>query len=325
MSQKEFAIRMNLSQKHVSNLINGTVQLTVDVANRLEMVLGVSAQFWNNLESRYREKLVKVAAENKMAKEIEIVKKLPYQQMAKLGWIHPTRNYEERVIHSRKFFEIVDLSLLENNLLIPQIACRRLSENEKADYALLAWSVQVKKEARLIETKNFSKMKFQAALAPIRAMTLKSPSDFQPKLQRLLADCGVALVFLPHLESSFLHGATFVDGKKIVVGLTTRGKAADKFWFSLFHELAHILNNHLDIDRDVEFAEQEADRIASDLLLPPEDLQEFISKKDFSQESILSFAQTCGVAPGIVVGRLQKEGRIPYSVMNHLKEQYELT
>ena len=64
MSQKEFASRMGMSEKHISHLINGDVQLTPDVAYRLELVLGMPASFWSNLEAIYREKLAKVDAEN---------------------------------------------------------------------------------------------------------------------------------------------------------------------------------------------------------------------------------------------------------------------
>ena len=63
LSQKEFAVRMGMSEKHISKLINGEVQLTPDVAVRLEMVLGIPAKFWNKLEATYREKLVKANAE----------------------------------------------------------------------------------------------------------------------------------------------------------------------------------------------------------------------------------------------------------------------
>ena len=83
MSQKEFATRMDMSEKHISKLINGEVQLTPEVAVRLEMVLGVPAKFWNNLEGIYREKLIKAEAENAMDKDEEIAKKLPYNEMAK--------------------------------------------------------------------------------------------------------------------------------------------------------------------------------------------------------------------------------------------------
>jgi HTH-type transcriptional regulator / antitoxin HigA len=71
MSQKEFAVRMDMSEKHISLLINGEVILTPDVANRLESVLGVPAKFWNNLESIYRQKLLLVEEENRLEKDIE--------------------------------------------------------------------------------------------------------------------------------------------------------------------------------------------------------------------------------------------------------------
>jgi len=66
MKQKEFALRMGLSEKHISRLINGQVELTQDVALRLESVLGVPASFWNNLEAIYREKLARVIVENEL-------------------------------------------------------------------------------------------------------------------------------------------------------------------------------------------------------------------------------------------------------------------
>ena len=46
LSQKEFSLRMGMSEKHISRLINGEVQLTPDVAVRLEMVLGIPAKFY---------------------------------------------------------------------------------------------------------------------------------------------------------------------------------------------------------------------------------------------------------------------------------------
>ena len=60
MSQKEFASCMGMSEEHISRLIHGDAQLTRDVAYRLEMVLGVPAQFWINLESIYRNKLMNI-------------------------------------------------------------------------------------------------------------------------------------------------------------------------------------------------------------------------------------------------------------------------
>ena len=244
MSQKEFAARMDMSEKHISKLINGEVQLTPEVAVRLEMVLGVPAKFWNNLEGIYREKLIKAEAENAMDKDEEIAKKLPYNEMAKYGWVPETRVLKEKVVHLRKYFELVELSLLEN-IQITRIACRRLAVTEKSDLALLAWAQEARIKAREIETAPINVKGLMNIIPKIRLMTVMKAKEFSPKLKSMLAECGIALVFLPHLQGSFLQGASFIDGNKIVVGLTTRGKDADKFWFSLFHELAHIVLGHI--------------------------------------------------------------------------------
>lgn len=85
MNQKEFAARMDMSEKHISRLLNGEVQLTVECAVRLEMVLGISAQFWLNLEAIYREDLEKVKQENEMTADIQTAKKFAYTEMSRLG------------------------------------------------------------------------------------------------------------------------------------------------------------------------------------------------------------------------------------------------
>ena len=159
----------------------------------------------------------------------------------------------------------------------------------------------------------------------LRKMTVLEPKEFCPRLKKRLADCGIALVFLPHLRGSFLQGASFPDGNKIVVGLTTRGKDADKFWFSLFHELAHIVLGHVGQSHGTsEEDEKAADKWAGDILIPHEDLEIFKRNKEYSERSVLQFAKVQGIAPGIVVGRMQLEGMIQYSALNHLKEQYEI-
>lgn len=323
MTQKELAARMCMTEKHVSKLINGEVQLTHDVANRLESVLGIPAEFWNRLESIYREKIWKVKEENAMDEDKNIAKRFPYREMVKNGWIKETRDKTAIVLLLRKFFEVARLSALENPL-VNKIACRRLGQTEKADYALLAWTQQAKIEARKTDTQLLDIKRLNELLPIIRSMTLLSPSQFCPRLKLMLAECGIALVLLPHIGGSFLHGATFLDGKKIVIGLTIRGKDADKFWFSFFHEIGHVINGHIFNDKGiVEEEEKEADLFARDELISPQEFESFKTKNDFSVSSIIEFSQSVGIAGGIVVGRLQKENCIPYNLCNELKIKYD--
>jgi HTH-type transcriptional regulator/antitoxin HigA len=324
MSQKEFAARMDMSEKHISKLINGDVQLTPEVAVRLEVVLGVPAKFWNNLEAIYREKLIKVEAENTMDADEALAKQLPYSEMAKYGWVPATRNSKEKVIYLRKYFEVVELSLLENTQ-ITKIACRRLAVTEKSDFALLAWVQEAKLKARNIETSPINIKSLINMIPEIRKMTVLEPREFCPKLSKMLSDCGIVLIFLPHLKGSFLQGASFMDGNKIVVGLTARGKDADKFWFSLFHEIAHIVLGHIgQADGTTEQDEKAADSWARDTLISEEAFLEFEQRRNYSASNVYEYAKKLGIAPGILVGRLQNEGCIKHSMLNDLKEHYEI-
>lgn len=324
MSQKEFSARMDMSEKHISKLINGEVKLTPEVAVRLEVVLGVPARFWNNLEAIYREKLIKVKAENTMEADEVLAKKIPYNEMAKFGWVPETRESKERVVILRKYFEVVALSLLENTQ-ITRIACRRLAVTEKSDIALMAWAQQAKLKARDIQTASINIRGLIDAIPQIREMTLLNPNEFCPKIKHLLAEYGIALVFLPHLKGSFLQGATFMDGGKIVVGLTARGKDADKFWFSLFHELAHIVLGHIgQLSGTTEEDEKAANMWARNILIPEEDFEKYKNKNDFTEDSVYIFAEQQGIAPGIVVGRLQNDGCVKHNMLNDLKEHYEI-
>lgn len=325
MTQKEFATRLDMSEKHISKLINGDVNLTPEMAVRLEMVLGIPAKYWNNLEAIYREKIIKAQQENEMEEDKEILKHFPYAELVKLNWIDDSKKIEERVINLRKYFEVVNLSLINNNKL-NRITCRRLNETEKADYALLAWAQRAKLESRNSIVKRINISLLESKLNDIRAMTLQSPDIFCNNLIALLAECGISLVFLPHLKGSFLHGATFYDQNKIVIGLTVRGKDADRFWFSLFHELGHIIMGHINQPNGTsEQDEIDADKFASDKLISENDFKKFVSNYTINQINIINYSKEIKIDPGILVGRLQKENYIPFSSYNNLKQKYELT
>ena len=156
-------------------------------------------------------------------------------------------------------------------------------------------------------------------------MTILKPDVFCGRLRSLLASCGIAIVFLPHIGGSFLHGASFVDNKHIVLGLTVRGKDADKFWFSLFHEVYHIIEGHINTQGRTSVEEEKAaDIFARDILIPPNKFADFINANRFYKNDIIHFAKEIGVDPGIVVGRLQKENYIKYSYFNDLKTHYAI-
>jgi HTH-type transcriptional regulator/antitoxin HigA len=208
-------------------------------------------------------------------------------------------------------------------LSIPGIAYRKTGMNHESNYTLAAWSQKAKLEARKIDVKPINIDKLIKYIDTFRSFTLASPDEFCSKLQTLLASCGIALIFLPHIEGSYLSGASFLDGKKIILGLTVRGKDADKFWFRFFHELYHIIDGHINsvaITTDEE--EIAADEFAKYTLINPKAFQEFVQNSNFSKTEILEFAKDNNISPGIVLGRLQKENLVRYDQYHDLKIKY---
>lgn len=325
MRQTEFAKRMGMTEKHISRLINGEVKLTQEVALRLENVLGIPAKVWNNLEAIYQEKVARANYENEVDADLDLAKCIPYKAMVENGWIDPVTNIKEKVIKLRRFFEVSRLEALDS-LSIPGIAYRKVCVTANSDYALAAWAQKARIEARCIDTEPINIKRLKACLPDIRGMTTKDPEMFCKEITTLLAKCGVAIVFLPHIGGSFLHGASFCDGNHIVMGLTVRGRDADKFWFSLFHELCHIIEGHIFNSTCTTAAqEQHADEFAQNILIPPESYKQFISKNIFNQASIIKFATQINIDTGIVVGRLQKDGYIQYNWFNDLKTKYQIS
>lgn len=259
MSQKTLASRMNMSEKHICQLIQGKVQLTPDVAARLETVLGVSARFWLNLEAGYRSDLIKVHEENALDEDKSRTSELPYAQMAELGWVPATRSRTERAMNLRRYFEVVNLSLITDNQ-IHRIICHRLQSTDKADLALLAWAQQARIQARGANTARINIRALQTRLPEIRALETMDPAQYRPALQQILAECGIALIYLPHLKGNAVQACTFRDASRIIIAMQQNMRGSRAFWSHLYHELGHISLGHLDLENGTtEEDEQAAD------------------------------------------------------------------
>ncbi len=167
MTQKEFATRMGMTEKHISRLINGEVHLTPDVAERLEIILGIAADFWNKLEAIYQGKLAKVKRENELDKEKELAKKYPYKKIAEWKMVPTTNKWEEKVINLCRFFEVSSLKLLQNKELIP-VACRKLSDTEKSTFIMLTLAQYAKIKARSVDVSPICLNKLKRKIAEIR-------------------------------------------------------------------------------------------------------------------------------------------------------------
>ena len=164
-------------------------------------------------------------------------------------------------------------------------------------------------------------------------MTPQTPEGLHDNLHEVLADSGVAFVLCPHLPGTYAHGAIFwLRREKAVVMMTLGYKRADIFWFSLFHELGHILLHHnrqavipegIAGDKSFNKQEAQADLFAADTLIPPMSYQEFVKRRRFYPVGVERFASQLGISPGIVVGRLQNDKYLNRSWHNRLRTRFD--
>lgn len=330
MTQVDLARRTGLTPKHISGIIKGTAPITQETALKLEYVLGVPASFWNNLEVNYRETLTRLKAEEDIAKEEDIAREIPYADIARLDWVEPTRRANEKVVNLRSFFGVASLTLLPE--VFEKNFAFRISDNfDASNYALATWLRKGEIEAKKIQTEPFNKNKLERLIPTFRSLTLEDPKIFFPKMVQLCASCGIALVLVPLIPKTYICGATnWVKPDKAIVQLSVRGARADIFWFTFFHEVAHIMlhdekENHLQGDKNDEYIEDGADNQARDWLISPELYKEFVQNKSYtSEENVKQFARQIGVHPCIVVGRLANDKKIKFSQYSHLRPSFQI-
>lgn len=326
MTQAEFSERMGFSEKHISKIINGEAVITPETAVKLEMVLGISSSFWNNLESEYREQLFKIEELERLAQEIQYINKFPMKEVLKKGWIKLQKNYSDSdlVIAFRKYFGVANMQALQNvEREVLNLAYRRNDEKEFCPFSMLTWIKQGEILFRDMDVETFDENRLKSNLENLKKLSQKNSEETIFEIKNILKNCGVGLVILDHLPKTYVSGVTKWMGDKVMVILSSKGKKIDIFWFNLFHELGHILkhgkkkiyiNDELEIGNEAQ--EKEADEFSKNFLIPLKEYKKILQDAEGSkltEEFFLKKAKELEVHPSILVGRLQYDKILSYN------------
>ncbi len=244
MTQLDLAFKMGMSKKTVNQIIKGKAPITATTAIKLEYVFNVPASFWNNLESSYRESLERKKDIESIKSDEKFLKNIPYNEMAKRGWdcIENTRIPFDRVINLRKFFSVASLSF--DSDLKRKIAFRK-SKNDNFSFETLYCYIRYGEiQSNKKEYPKFNLNLLNNRVKSIRDLANKSFLEQYDRIQELLAECGVSLIFEPHLPHTYVNGVSYkVNCDKAIIMISDKGKKDDILWFTLFHEIAHLLKH----------------------------------------------------------------------------------
>ncbi len=256
----------------------------------------------------------------------------PINDLVKFGFLGKTSSATSKLAKLLQFFGVGNIDALDDWLDTQKSYYRHSKSFDSERYAIAAWLRCGDIRAESIETKPYDQEKFKEHLIKIRSLTNESIETALPKTVRLCADAGVALTLVPELDGTSISGAArWLSKDKALIQLSARHKSDDHLWFTFYHEAGHILlhgKKELFIDEENQnknSEENEADTFAQNTLISKDDWKNFIYKwADFPENIIREFANEQGIAPGIIVGRLQFQERLlSPKKQNALKRRYE--
>lgn len=316
MSIKEFAIRTSKPEKTIIAIINGKSSITTEMAVSFENVTRIPASFWLRKQQAYDEFVERKHRETVAAASADWMRCFPVSEMIKRGWMTPATTIEEKVQALFSFFAISSEKAWRDYYMNQElkVSFRISLASAKEPHAMSAWLRRGEVQAAEISLEQrYDEKILKAELANMKRLMTAEDDDFFCKLQGLCAKCGIKLISTECLPKAPISGATRWINDVPVIQLSNRYKRYDIFWFTFFHEVGHILlhgKKDIFLEQACGFEqnskkEQEADRFASNLLLPLKEERTIVESRDYSVPAIKNFAIQFGTHPAIIVGRLQ--------------------
>ncbi len=325
ITQKELAIRTGFTEKHISTVINGKKSISAKLAIRLENALDIPSSFWRNLQMNYDLELEEFTERNNItSNELEIAKEITHPVEVITGQAIANNGSAFEVITLR---QLLGVNNLETLAVLNSGFYRGQFEVNTSNNIMYVWQYLSEKECETQTENTLDIQKLIDYLPKIKDVMFEDAHKHISLIQHLLNECGVVFTVKRHVSKAPINGITVqTKNKRVMIAMTIRGKYVDIFWFSLFHELAHVINKDFLINQDdistTNLLEENADRFAMNALIDSGLYSKFIAEDNFTDEKIITFAKTVKVLPTIVAGRLMKEGYIPWN-KNHLRTKYE--
>ena len=322
----EFAARHSLSEGLINGVIVGAAPIDHELAAIFGRELGLDSDVWLRMEARYRSELEHQAAAKRADKFAPWAKSFPMREMVRRGIVEKPQSDGDSVLKLLHFFGVASVSEWQCQHDAAQAIYRHAPTFTSNEFDLAVWLRQGELEAEWQQCGAYNAEDFRAALSELRSLTREPTGVALDKAFALCNQSGVALALVDPFPKMAVSGATrWLSDNRPLIQLNGRHKTNDQLWFTLFHEAAHVLlhsREHVLIDTmqdEIPGFDAEANRWAADFLIPRSDWDNFTDAGYFGEWAVRQFAREQDIAPALVVGRLQRERRIPWSRLNHLK------
>lgn len=333
MEQAELAMRLNITPKHVSNIVNGKAAITAKTALRLEYVFpDRPAHYWLGLQEThdlFEARQGELGKAKEQGRSEEWLKNFDVEVLERAGYIPELDSgagRRERVSSLLKFFGCSSIEAWDR--VYGAVASRRFSGHRDERGSLsLAWlrKGQIDSAARVRSIPRFDRREFGRALRRAKPLSRRSNASIPDELQRQCASAGVLLAVrepLPNMEPA--SAAFWLRGTPCIQ-LSSKLQTNDELWLDFAREAAYVMEGktyEVSLNEGDEYEVEHTS--ADDWLVSWEQCLAFAASENFSIEAINGFACEVGAHPGVVVGILQRANLVPKDTeLNALKSRIE--
>jgi HTH-type transcriptional regulator/antitoxin HigA len=329
-TQQDLADVLGVSIKHVNKLLNNEQPITLNMAKLLGEAFDLSPQFWINLDTNYR---LRLEEETEEEKDVDIRSKIyqymPINEMCRKKWFKKPKNTDELEELVCDFFGM-DTLRFDVIAKVPKLNYRKSDAYDQFNqYAANCWYQMAKNSSENQKLPAYKKEKLQELAENLHSFTRKKNGVSESI--RFVNEAGVKFLVLSHLQKTYVDGASFIHQGSPVIVYTARYKRNDNFWFTLAHEIAHVLKHlkkegdHFLDDftkkEDENKKELEANNLAGKWLRHDDILNFFDNDLTYiTQEQVEECSKNLDVHTAIIMGALAHHKQISYKYLHLFTE-----
>lgn len=331
----ELAEAVGLNSHEFESLLLGRRRLNEKLADALAKHIGSTARFWLARDKDYMKELARLGNAELMGAD-EWAQSMPVASMRRYGWL--PADSKAKKLRTQALLAFFDCKSIQEwgerySAGVGAVAFRTSLAFASDGMATLVWLRAGEAQLNSSPASQFDRIEFERLLPTLKRLSaFKHPVTMLSRLREACAQVGVSITTARAPEGCRASGASWFDTKgRPVIHLSFRHLSEDHFWFTFFHEAAHIIlhgQNHIDgegvevMGADTETQEAEANAFAQDILLPDDVRQVLMQRQTITAKSVIDAARSAKVTAGVIVGQLERAGTIQHGKFSFLKHRY---
>lgn len=322
ITNKDFANRIGISQKHLIDILSGNSELSSSIIDSISIVTNIPSDYIHRLELNYKfEEVITEYLKKKNLTETKYLNKFSYKYLIDNSWIDFVDKNDKmemikdilkylRVNSPEKVYEIDEKIFFK-------------SGNDKPELLLL-WLEKCYRETIKQEVQDYQKENIDILVEYIRNMANHNIFN-ESELIKKFNENGIALVIQEDIPGSKIRGAFKVHKNVPAIYITYKHRRIADIYFALLHELAHCKSdfnkakscNLISFDDKNELEEAHADEQAYHWMVDEQYYSNILHDKNYNISKERIYPKS------FVVYRLAKDKVISYSSDEYQK--YNMT